>query len=136
MKRLRWYDHIAISIYWFAQSMDSATMTPIVLPLLVMSFVPAELKNTFYGILRAAGLIVAIIVQPAAGLLSDRSASRWGRRRPFIIIGTVLCIVCMVVIGLANSYLMLLAGVLLLQVATNISHGASARRGLGREVRL
>ncbi len=124
MKRLRWYDHIAINIYWFAQSMDSATMTPIVLPLLVMSFVPAEVKNTFYGILRAAGLIVAIIVQPAAGLLSDRSTLRWGRRRPFIVVGTVLCIACMAIIGLANSYLMLLAGVLLLQVATNISHGA------------
>ncbi|MCG2767613.1 MAG: MFS transporter [Anaerolineae bacterium] len=124
MTRLRWYDHIAINIYWFAQSMDSATMTPIVLPLLVMGFVPAELKNTFYGILRAAGLIVAIIVQPAAGLLSDRSTLRWGRRRPFIIIGTVLCIACMTLIGLANSYLMLLAVVLLLQVATNISHGA------------
>ena len=124
MKRLRWYDHIAINIYWFAQSMDSATMTPIVLPLLVMSFVPDEVKNTFYGILRSAGLIVAIIVQPAAGLLSDRSTLRWGRRRPFIVLGTILCVACMIFIGFANSYLMLLAGVLLLQVATNVSHGA------------
>ena len=34
--------------------------------------------------MRTAGLIIAMLIQPAAGLISDRSTSRFGRRRPFI----------------------------------------------------
>ena len=124
MKRLRWYDYITINIYWLAQGMESATLTPIVLPLLVLRFVPADMKNTFYGALRAAGLVVAILVQPAFGLLSDRSTSRWGRRRPFIAAGTLLCILLLTFVGLASSYWSLFLAVLLLQFASNVSHGA------------
>jgi len=124
MKRLRWYDYITINIYWLAQGMESATLTPIVLPLLVLRFVPADMKNPFYGALRAAGLVVAILVQPAFGLLSDRSTSRWGRRRPFIAAGTLLCILLLTFVGLASSYWSLFLAVLLLQFASNVSHGA------------
>ncbi|EKD14902.1 uncharacterized protein L3040_003882 [Drepanopeziza brunnea f. sp. 'multigermtubi'] len=33
-------------------------------------------------------------VQPYIGILSDSCENRWGRRRPFIILGTVLTIIC------------------------------------------
>jgi MFS family permease len=124
MKRLRWHEYITYNMYWFALSMGSGSLTPIILPWLVQQFVDPGMKNTFYGALRAAGLAVAILVQPAAGLLSDRSRSRWGRRRPFIAIGALLTAFSVLGVGLARSYWSLLGAVLLLQFVSNIAHGA------------
>jgi MFS family permease len=124
MKRMRWYDYITYNIYWLGLNMSSGSLTPIILPVLVAQFVGEAVKGTYLGVLRSAGLIVAILVQPAAGLLSDRSTLRWGRRRPFIFVGAILSIVFLALIGLSGTYWLLFAAVLLIQFASNIAHGA------------
>ncbi len=124
MRKLRWYDLITHNIYWLGLSMGSGSLTPLILPYVVQQFVGPDFKNTAYGLQRAAGLIVAILVQPAAGLLSDRCTSRWGRRRPFIALGALLSALCVLAVGVAPGYWPLLAAVLLLQFGSNIAHGA------------
>lgn len=124
MKRMRWYDYITHNIYWLGLNMASGSLTPIILPFLVVQFVGDAAKGTYLGVLRSAGLIVAIIIQPMAGLLSDRSTSRWGRRRPFILVGTVLDLVFLALIGLSRNYWLLFGSVLVLQFSSNIAHGA------------
>lgn len=121
---MRWYDYITYNIYWLGLSMSSGSLTPIILPVLVAQFVGEAAKGTYYGLLRSAGLIIAILVQPAAGLLSDRSTLRWGRRRPFIFIGAILSVFFLAMIGLSGGYWMLFVAVLLMQVSANIGHGA------------
>ena len=37
--------------------------------------------DTYLATVRVIGLAVAMLVQPLAGMLSDRNTSRWGRRR-------------------------------------------------------
>lgn len=93
------------------------------MPYLVDIYAPADWRNTALSMMRTAGLIIAMLVQPAAGLISDRSTSRFGRRRPFILIGTLLDLVFLVAIGLSSSYWSLLVAVLLIQFSSNISHG-------------
>jgi len=124
MQRLSIGDFIWLNIYWLGLNMASGSLTPIILPVLVQQFVGPEVKNTFYGALRAAGLVVAILVQPAAGLLSDRSTSRWGRRRPYIFLGTMLDLVFLTVVALSGNYWLLFFAILLLQFSSNIAHGA------------
>ncbi len=124
MRRMRWYDHITHNIYWLGLNMTSGSLTPIILPFLVAEFVGDAVKGTYLGMLRSAGLIVAIIVQPMAGLLSDRSTLAWGRRRPFILLGTLFDLLFLVIIGLAGNYWLLFAAVLLLQFSSNVAHGA------------
>lgn len=124
MKRMHWYDYITYNIYWLGLNMSSGSLTPIILPVLVAQFVGEAMKGTYLGVLRSAGLIVAILVQPAAGMLSDRSTLRWGKRRPFILIGTLLNIVFLALIGLSGSYWLLFAAILLMQFSSNIAHGA------------
>jgi MFS family permease len=124
MRRLGIGDFLWVNVHWLGLSMASGSLTPIILPVLVQQFVAGEVKNTFYGALRAAGLLVAILVQPAAGLLSDRSISPWGRRRPFIFLGTVLDLVFLAAVALSGSYWLLFLSMLLLQFASNIAHGA------------
>ena len=69
MKRLRWWDFLTINIYWLGLGISSGSQTPYILPILVALLVGDAMKNTALGGLRSAGLIVAILVQAAAGLL-------------------------------------------------------------------
>ena len=69
------------------------------------------------------GAIVGIIIQPTVGYISDYTVSRWGRRKPYIVFGSLLDVVFLVGIAMGNSVLMLAAFVLLLQVSTNIARG-------------
>jgi MFS family permease len=59
-------------------------------------------QGSAYGVMGFLGLLIAIVVMPAAGALSDRSTSRFGRRRPFMIAGTVLDIIFLS--GIALSF--------------------------------
>ncbi|HET9083844.1 MAG TPA: MFS transporter [Candidatus Limnocylindrales bacterium] len=67
--------------------------------------------------------VISIIVQPTVGSISDYTVSRWGRRKPYIVIGSVLDVVFLIGIATSNSILMLGAFVALLSVSTNIARG-------------
>jgi MFS family permease len=124
MKRIRWYDFITINLFWLALNMRNTAVGSLFQPYLVDEFVRPEIKNTALGIMRTAGLIIALLVQPVMGLLSDRSMSRFGRRRPFLFVGVLLEMVCFAAIAFSWNYASLLIAILLIQFAGNISHGA------------
>lgn len=42
---------------------------------------------------------VGLIMQPIAGAFSDKCTSRWGRRRPYLVVGSVMVIASLLVIG-------------------------------------
>lgn len=129
---LRWYDYITLNIYHFGLSTISQTMAPIVVPLLVQTFVGESQKATYYGNMRLWALMLALLAQAFWGLVSDRSSSRWGRRRPFIFGGTLLDLVFIAAIGLCGTvglsgltgYWALFVCYLLLQVSFNAGQGA------------
>jgi MFS family permease len=144
MKReMRWQDHITINIYWLGINVASGTITPVLLPYLVALFAPEELKNTYLATIRVIGLAVAMLVQPLAGMLSDRNTHPMGRRRPYIIGGTAFNLLFLLLIGasplfvasaldgffqptfgVTAAYAVLLAGIVLLQVSSNLGQGA------------
>jgi MFS family permease len=121
--RLRWYDYLNINLFWLGLNIRNNALGAIFMPYLVDAFARPEIKNTSLSLMRTAGLIIAMLVQPAAGLLSDRSTLRFGRRRPYILIGVLLDLVFLAAIGLSWNYWALLVAVLLLQFSSNISHG-------------
>jgi len=123
-KILRWYDYISINLFWMGLNIRNNAVNSIFLPYLVALFVSPEIKNTALGEMRTAGLIIAMLVQPAMGLLSDRSTSKFGRRRPFIFVGVLLDLVFLTLIAMSGNYWFLLVASLLTQFSANISHGA------------
>ncbi|MBU0494654.1 MAG: MFS transporter [Chloroflexi bacterium] len=145
MKPIRGWQYITINAYWLGINVISGSLTPLILPLLVEHFVQGAEKNTYFALLRSSGLLVAILVQPLAGMLSDRNTSRWGRRRPYILGGGMATLVLLVGIALAPDYWALFVIGLLLQVASNMAHGAlqglipdlvsPARRGVASGVK-
>jgi len=124
MKRMiRWYDYITVNVYWLGLTMVSQS-NGLIVPLLVQRFVGPEQQGTAFGRLRLYTLMVALLVQALMGMLSDRSTLRWGRRRPFILVGTLLNMACMIAIGASPGYWLLFGAVVLSQIASNIAHGA------------
>ena len=69
------------------------------------------------------GALVAVAVQPTIGVISDYTTSRWGRRKPYIFIGSILDVVFL--IGIANSYTIvsIAAFIVLLQLSSNFAQG-------------
>lgn len=122
-KHNSWFDHLAVNLFWLGLNIRNNAVGSLFLPYLVDVFVRPEIKNTALGLLRFAGLIVAMMVQPAAGIISDRSTSRFGRRRPFIFIGVILDLVFLAALYFAWDYASLVIALLLLQFSSNISHG-------------
>ncbi|MFL5725338.1 MAG: MFS transporter [Chloroflexota bacterium] len=81
-----------------------------------------EIGRTLFLISLPVG-IISILVQPTVGSISDYTVSRWGRRKPYIVVGSLLDLVFLVGIASANSVLALAAFTLLLSFSTNIARG-------------
>src|SRR5438128_8088324 len=69
--------------------------------------------------LKSLGTLVAIVWQPIVGGISDRTVTRWGRRRPFIASGTAGDVLFLIGIALAGNYWWLVVFYFLLQFASN-----------------
>ena len=84
---------MAISAFW--QLYDNA--------------VPLILKNTFgvaddiSGYIMAADNVLAVFLLPIFGALSDKVSTRFGKRKPFIILGSCLSAALMLVVPFANN---------------------------------
>lgn len=64
-----------------------------------------KLSESISGFIMAADNVLALFLLPFFGGLSDRCNSRLGRRRPFILVGTIAAVVLMMVLPiLDNSY--------------------------------
>ena len=114
---------LVLNAYWAGLSFMWNTLHPIVLPALLVRLVPDESKNTYLGLLTFAGLLVAMVLQPVSGALSDRWSSRYGRRRPLMVIGTLFDCVFLVILGFSGGFAWLLVGYVGLQVSSNAAQG-------------
>jgi Na+/melibiose symporter-like transporter len=116
-------DYVKITIFGFALTALWQSMHTIILPLRLLDFVTESLKNTYLGLLTLSGLLLAMAVQPIAGALSDRSNFRWGRRRPYILLGSIVALLLIPGIGFIGSYAAIFLVYCLLQVSTNTAQG-------------
>ena len=69
------------------------------------------------------GTIIAVIVQPTVGSISDYTISRWGRRKPYIFIGSILDLVFLAGIAFSQELVAIAAFVALLQFSANFAQG-------------
>ncbi|KAJ5070194.1 hypothetical protein M0811_11223 [Anaeramoeba ignava] len=57
------------------------------------------LSQTVVSIIWVAGPISGFLVQPLVGIWSDRSTSRWGRRRPFLLGGAIFVVLSEILVS-------------------------------------
>ena len=116
-------DYIKITVFGFALSALWQSLHTIILPLRLLDFVGEAHKNTYLGLLTFAGLLLAMLIQPIAGVISDRSGISWGRRRPYVFFGTAVALLFLPGIGLAWGFSALFISYCLLQISTNTAQG-------------
>ena len=122
-KGLRPLDYIKISILGFALSALSNSMHTLILPVRVRELVGQAQQSTYLGLITFAGLIIAMLVQPVAGAISDRAGFRWGRRRPLIALGSIAAVLLLLGMGAAASYTAIFALWCLAQMSLNVAQG-------------
>ena len=116
-------DYLKITVFGFALAALWSSLHTIIMPVRLLDFVAEPEKNTYLGLLTFTGLILGMIVQPIAGAISDRSGFGWGRRRPYILLGTILAMIFLPGIGAAGSYLAIFIFYCLLQISANAAQG-------------
>ena len=113
---------VTLSIYW--------------LGILTIQFglgivVQAEVERYFGVDNSGVGLVIinlvavtaSIFVQPTVGVISDFTITRWGRRKPYILIGGLLDMVFLYGIATSNTFVALVAFFFLIQVSSNFAQG-------------
>ena len=119
MRRLRTLDFVLLSLYWVAIGYLWNSLTALILPDLIIQLVGRAHEGLAASFLKSLGTAVAILWQPIVGGVSDRTVTRWGRRRPFIAAGTAGDILFLAGIALAGNYWWLVVCYFLLQLASN-----------------
>lgn len=122
-KSLNLLDLLVLNAWWVGLSFKWNGLHALLLPAMLQRMVPEELKNTYLGLLTFFGLVLAMVLQPLSGALSDRWRSPWGRRRPLAVLGTAFDLVFLAVLAAAGGLLGVALGYIALQISSNLAHG-------------
>jgi len=123
MKKITLLQVLVLNAYWVGLSFMWNSLHVIILPAVLLHLVPEAQKNTYLGLLTFLGLVIAMIVQPISGALSDRWRSRWGRRKPLITLGTLFDFVFLSFLAWSGGLVWLAIGYIGLQFSSNVAHG-------------
>ena len=91
----------------------------VLLPLQVAGIDEAN-KVGNLALITGIGAIVAMIASPIAGLISDRTRSRFGRRAPWLVVGALTTGLTLVGMGFANGVVQLVIGWSIAQLFLNL----------------
>ena len=145
-------DYLGISIYWLAVSFFWGALLYSVLQSRVQTFVEIEyskahptyiapraisknaeetpaqkeieaLQASRLSWLLGIGALVSMVTQLVFGALSDNTRSRWGKRKPYLVAGTLLASLGVFAFPFANNYAQLFAVFLWIQLFLNVASG-------------
>ena len=116
---------VRINAYWFGRG---AHWRAILISLLFAgaTLVAGKGAVLLQGQVMTAGGILALVMPIIGGWLSDRTASRWGRRRPWIVAGTAVNVVGLGLLAVAATPALFFIAFLLVQASNNVAEGAYA----------
>lgn len=117
---------VALAAGWFGMNFHWLPLSFVLLQAQVATLVPQAHVAIGIGVVGAAGGVLAVTVPPLVGTLSDRLTTRFGRRRPIIVIGLAGNLLGLSIMGTAASYAALLAGYLVIQLFNGAATAAYA----------
>ena len=101
-----------------------AFITPLGISLAIRVGQLAPGHDEYLGYITGAGAFAALFTGPVVGQLSDRTRSRWGRRRPFMVAGMLLGTLALTVMATAPTIWILGLGWVLSQMTWGTVLGA------------
>ncbi len=118
--------HTALSAFWFGSNFLWLPLTTVLIQAQIDSVVPKGSQNTAIGVALGLGGLLAVTVPPLVGAWSDRLNTRFGRRRPIMVAGTLLTFPGLLIMMAANTYPEILIGYAIIQFFFNGAQAAYA----------
>jgi MFS family permease len=103
-RRVSLFDQINISVFWLANNFHWQALLAIVIPSMVAKYLGNANKDINLTLVVIWGTLVAVVVNPLVGAISDYVTFRMGRRRPFLIIGTALNVVVLILFAYSPTW--------------------------------
>jgi MFS family permease len=114
---------LTLSLYWLGINAIWSGLHVIVLPKRMEAIFGLGEAGLGLAVVVLAGVVTAMVVQPTVGTISDYTVSRWGRRKPYIVIGGLLDLVFLWALASAQSYVAIVIALVLLQFSSNLAQG-------------
>jgi MFS family permease len=108
----RWIALLLLALF----GANLAYVTPIAISLAIRVKDLAPAHENYLGLIIGVGAFAALLAGPLGGQLSDRTRTRLGRRRPWLIGGLTLGLIALLIIALAPTIWVLAAGWVLAQL--------------------
>ena len=128
-RRVTLFEQININVFWFANNFHWQALLAIVIPSMVVKFLGDANKDINLAMVVVWGTLAAVVVNPLIGAVSDYATFRMGRRRPFLLFGTLLNVIVLVLFAFSSywfsSTALLLTFIvlfLLLQLSNNLAN--------------
>jgi MFS family permease len=122
-RALPWRHLLNLSIYWLGINVIWSGLGHLILQKRMEEILGTVAAPLGFAIGVFIPVTMAILVQPTVAALSDYTVSRWGRRKPYILIGTSLDMVFLIGLASSNTIVTLLAFLMLLQFSSNFAQG-------------
>jgi MFS family permease len=118
--------HAALSAFWFGGNFMWIPLTTVLVQSQVDQVVTKGSQNGAIGFAIGIGGFLAMTVPPLVGAWSDRFSSRFGRRRPIMVAGTLLTIPGLILLMTAGNYPQIVVGYVIVQFFFNAAQAAYA----------
>lgn len=112
-----------LSAYWFATSMKWFLLLSAVLPGQVEALVPGGEKGTLWGRVVLLGALWALVGPALFGWLSERFPTKYGKWRPWLVLGSATTVGAMLVLSRPEQYSIIVLGYVLLQIGDDLAQG-------------
>ncbi|MFC4942033.1 MFS transporter [Pseudonocardia sp. GCM10023141] len=119
--RPRWV--LSYSAAWIGVFIALFGPLQILLPRQIEALAP-DTKEASLALVLGCGAAFALVANPLFGALSDRTTSRFGRRRPWILVGTAGGFLAIVLLSSASTIVMVVIGWCAVQTMVNGSYSA------------
>ncbi len=95
------------------------------LPYEIELFMPPGLQTIYLGIIAFSGIMIGVTFNFLSGTFSDRLNSKLGRRRPLIMIGSIIVVLSLIMfIFVRNGVLSVFLIYVLIEIGSNIAYGS------------
>jgi MFS family permease len=128
-RRVTLFEQININVFWIANNFHWQALLAIVIPSMVAKFFGDADKDINLAMVVVWGTLAAVLVNPMIGAISDYATFRMGRRRPFLLFGTLLNVIVLVLFAFSSywfsSTALLLTFIVLfflLQLSNNVAN--------------
>ncbi|WP_426516653.1 MFS transporter [Diaminobutyricibacter sp. McL0618] len=119
LRKLMWsalFANVGIFLVW-------GSVPAVLLPLQVESIAGQAGKAGALAVILTVSSFAAMLAQPIAGVVSDRTRSRFGRRAPWMVGGTLIGGFALIGMGAANTLVQLAIAWIIVQVVYNFAQG-------------